>query len=56
MWIFLNDRFVRKEAARVSVFDHGFFMATESTKRCAPMMAEYLGYAIISLVFVDPQA
>ncbi|MGH7258742.1 MAG: aminotransferase class IV [Nitrospiraceae bacterium] len=24
MWIFLNDRFVRKEDARVSVFDHGF--------------------------------
>ena len=24
MWIFLNDRFVRKEAAMVSVFDHGF--------------------------------
>ncbi len=24
MWIFLNDRFVRKEDAMVSVFDHGF--------------------------------
>jgi branched-chain amino acid aminotransferase len=24
MWIFLNDRFVRKEDATVSVFDHGF--------------------------------
>lgn len=24
MWIFLNDRFVRKEDALVSVFDHGF--------------------------------
>lgn len=24
MWIFLNDRFVRKEEAVVSVFDHGF--------------------------------
>jgi branched-chain amino acid aminotransferase len=24
MWIFLNDRFVRKEQAVVSVFDHGF--------------------------------
>ncbi|MET0516368.1 MAG: aminotransferase class IV [Nitrospiraceae bacterium] len=24
MWVFLNDRFVRKEDARVSVFDHGF--------------------------------
>jgi branched-chain amino acid aminotransferase len=24
MWVFLNDRFVRKEAAMVSVFDHGF--------------------------------
>ena len=24
MWILLNDRFVRKEAAMVSVFDHGF--------------------------------
>jgi branched-chain amino acid aminotransferase len=24
MWIFLNDRFVRKEEAMVSVFDHGF--------------------------------
>jgi branched-chain amino acid aminotransferase len=24
MWIFLNDRFVQKEQARISVFDHGF--------------------------------
>jgi branched-chain amino acid aminotransferase len=24
MWVFLNDRFVRKEEAVVSVFDHGF--------------------------------
>ena len=24
MWIFLNDRFVREEDAKVSVFDHGF--------------------------------
>jgi len=24
MWIFLNDKFVRKEEAVVSVFDHGF--------------------------------
>jgi branched-chain amino acid aminotransferase len=24
MWVFLNDRFVRKEQALVSVFDHGF--------------------------------
>ena len=24
MWIYLNDRFVKKEHARVSVFDHGF--------------------------------
>ena len=24
MWIYFNDRFVRKEEARVSVFDHGF--------------------------------
>jgi len=24
MWIFLNDRFVRKEDALISVFDHGF--------------------------------
>lgn len=24
MWIYLNDRFVQKEHARVSVFDHGF--------------------------------
>jgi hypothetical protein len=24
MWVFLNDRFVRKEEALVSVFDHGF--------------------------------
>lgn len=24
MWIFLNDRFVRREEAKVSVFDHGF--------------------------------
>jgi branched-chain amino acid aminotransferase len=24
MWIFLNDRFVEKEHARISVFDHGF--------------------------------
>jgi branched-chain amino acid aminotransferase len=24
MWVYLNDRFVRKEHARVSVFDHGF--------------------------------
>jgi branched-chain amino acid aminotransferase len=24
MWIFLNDRFVKKEQARISVFDHGF--------------------------------
>jgi branched-chain amino acid aminotransferase len=24
MWIFLNDRFVEKEQARISVFDHGF--------------------------------
>jgi branched-chain amino acid aminotransferase len=24
MWIFLNDRFVREDEARVSVFDHGF--------------------------------
>lgn len=24
MWVFLNDRFVEEEAARVSVFDHGF--------------------------------
>jgi branched-chain amino acid aminotransferase len=24
MWVFLNDRFVQKEHARVSVFDHGF--------------------------------
>lgn len=24
MWIFLNDRFVRKENALISVFDHGF--------------------------------
>ncbi len=24
MWVFLNDRFVRKEEAMVSVFDHGF--------------------------------
>ncbi len=24
MWVFLNDRFVQEEAARVSVFDHGF--------------------------------
>ena len=24
MWIFLNDRFVHKEDAMVSVFDHGF--------------------------------
>ncbi len=24
MWIFLNDRFVRKEEALISVFDHGF--------------------------------
>lgn len=24
MWIYLNDRFVRKEEAMVSVFDHGF--------------------------------
>ena len=24
MWIFLNDRFVGKEQARISVFDHGF--------------------------------
>jgi len=24
MWVFLNDRFVRKEEAAVSVFDHGF--------------------------------
>jgi branched-chain amino acid aminotransferase len=24
MWVFLNDRFVREEDARVSVFDHGF--------------------------------
>ncbi len=24
MWVYLNDRFVQKEDARVSVFDHGF--------------------------------
>lgn len=24
MWVYLNDRFVQKEHARVSVFDHGF--------------------------------
>jgi len=24
MWIFLNDRFVEKEQALISVFDHGF--------------------------------
>ncbi|GJL69099.1 MAG: branched chain amino acid aminotransferase [Nitrospirales bacterium] len=24
MWIFLNDQFVKKEHARISVFDHGF--------------------------------
>lgn len=24
MWVYLNDRFVKKEHARVSVFDHGF--------------------------------
>jgi branched-chain amino acid aminotransferase len=24
MWIYLNDRFVEKEQARISVFDHGF--------------------------------
>lgn len=24
MWIFLNDQFVKKEQARISVFDHGF--------------------------------
>jgi branched-chain amino acid aminotransferase len=24
MWVYLNDRFVQKEYARVSVFDHGF--------------------------------
>ena len=24
MWIYVNDRFVRKEEARISVFDHGF--------------------------------
>ena len=24
MWVFLNDRFVPKEEAVVSVFDHGF--------------------------------
>ena len=24
MWVFLNDRFVEKEQARISVFDHGF--------------------------------
>lgn len=24
MWIFLNDQFVKKEDARISVFDHGF--------------------------------
>ena len=24
MWVFLNDRFVRREEAVVSVFDHGF--------------------------------
>ena len=24
MWIFLNDRFVPREEARISVFDHGF--------------------------------
>ena len=24
MWIFVNDRFVEKEQARISVFDHGF--------------------------------
>ena len=26
MWVFLNDRFVRKEEAVVPVFDHGFSM------------------------------
>ena len=24
MWVFLNDRFIEKEQARISVFDHGF--------------------------------
>lgn len=24
MWIFLNGEFVKKEQARISVFDHGF--------------------------------
>ena len=24
MWVFLNDRFVRREEAKISVFDHGF--------------------------------
>jgi len=24
MWVYLNNRFVQKEHARVSVFDHGF--------------------------------
>ena len=24
MWIYVNDRFVGKEEARISVFDHGF--------------------------------
>jgi len=37
MWIYLNTRFVSKEEAKISVFDHGFLYGDGVFETLRPM-------------------